>query len=90
MCEISQLVLGMVKGHELLQQLLHRGIGSRTLSLPLSSIIYTLANMDGAFNTFTCGGQVIVALYAHKHIPCRAYRKQLGLSQCTSASGPST
>ena len=25
----------MAKGHELLQQLLHRGIGSRTLSLPL-------------------------------------------------------
>ena len=33
---MSQLVLGgMAKGHELLQQLLHRGIGSRTLSLPL-------------------------------------------------------
>ena len=35
MCEMSQLVLGgMAKGHELVQQLLHRGIGNRTLSLP--------------------------------------------------------
>ena len=35
-CEMSQLVLGgMAKGHELLQQLLYRGIVSRTLSLPL-------------------------------------------------------
>ena len=40
MCEISVYVLGgMAKGHELIQQLLHRIIGSRTLSL--SSIIYS-------------------------------------------------
>ena len=40
MCEMSQLVLGgMAKGRELLQQLLHRGVGSRTLSL---SFYYTL------------------------------------------------
>ena len=40
MCEMSQLVLGgMAKGHELLQQLLHRGIGSRTRSFPLYYIL---------------------------------------------------
>ena len=40
MCEMSQLVLGsMAKGHELSQQLLHSGIGSRTLSLPLYYIL---------------------------------------------------
>ena len=41
-CEMSQLVLdGMAKGPELLQQLLHRGIENRTLSLP------TLDNTHG-------------------------------------------
>ena len=40
MCEMSQFVLGsMAKGHELLQQLLHSGIGSGTLPL---SLLYTL------------------------------------------------
>ena len=43
-CDISHTyatssIGGMVKGHELLQQLLHRGIGSRTLSLPLYYIL---------------------------------------------------
>ena len=43
MCEMSQLALGgMARGHELLQQLLHRGIGSRTLSLPLYYILLML------------------------------------------------
>ena len=33
--QLVQMYLVVVKGHELLQQLLQRGIGSRTLSLPL-------------------------------------------------------
>ena len=43
MCEMSQLVLGsMAKGHELSQQLLHRGIGSKILSLPLYYILLVI------------------------------------------------
>ena len=63
MCEMSQLVLGgMAKGHELLQQLLHRGIGSRTLSL---SLYYILLMIITILHTLYSHGMNLVPKYTH-------------------------
>ena len=48
MCEMSLFVLGgMAKGHDLIQQLLHSAIGSRTLSLSSNDDYIVLVISDG-------------------------------------------